>query len=870
MLSIARMARGQGDYYQRLASEDYYLHGGEPPGYWWGRGAQALQFAGQVLAGPFAQLLEGFGPDGAPLVNNAGRPNRRPGFDLCLSAPKSVSIVWAVADEATRTEVRRAHAASVEAALSYLQNQSVIRRGHRGIERVPAGLVVALFEHSTSRAVDPQLHTHALVMNAAVAEDGRFGALDAHRFYELKMTVGALYRAELAAQLEQRLGLECETRRTWFELKGVPDSLIEEFSKRRAAIEQALAATGLETASAAAVATLKTRPIKELVPPRTVLFAKWQETSRLHGFTAEVIAQLLGRHHPQEREPSQLVREAASKLGVEQGHFSEPEVTAHVAAHSIPHSPGAARIAAAGREEFRKSPDFVPVGERDGFLRFTTQALQQAARATVDAALLLAGFRHGVPKPIVEGIIASLSERRSFVGEALRHQARQLARATKKRKPVAVKVKDLRGAARLTLDIDHAEKVRHLTHIGRGNIRCVEAPDEAQRYVMLRAVREAYEKGGYRVIGVTPSRSGVERLKHRAGFADAKTLRGMDAWMRPSLAYHARHAVKQIARTAVGLKAKKLQPFRARGRTVVVVDDAEWLNTRRFEQLVKNAHQNKGLVIFTGFKRTTRMQPRLPIQILFEQLSRVMGGKPQQEQSVSANSHEPPKANVLQRIAQQNRVTITPTLSSAEEALFAAWRERELRQSSRRSVIICGSEQKATALNKRCQQARKEAMYGSRSGVQTSNGEFFTGDPVRFSSSSRPLGIRKDVVGTIVGVKPERGTVTVVYDDTTPPRTVPVRDRTDVHLAYAVSHQFAEARATADTAYVLLDADMPTALLTRINETPRVFLDERRACLEGLAFSRERDRDHEADQAQRQSRARQEERLDREQQRTRR
>lgn len=100
MLSIG--AIGNGNYYLDLARDDYYLKGGEPPGQWQGEGAEALGLAGNVEREAFQAVMKGYGPSGEALIQNAGEKEHQVGWDLTFSAPKSVSTLWASADEATR------------------------------------------------------------------------------------------------------------------------------------------------------------------------------------------------------------------------------------------------------------------------------------------------------------------------------------------------------------------------------------------------------------------------------------------------------------------------------------------------------------------------------------------------------------------------------------------------------------------------------------------------------------------------------------------------------------------------------------------------------------------------------------------------
>src|SRR5262249_30039774 len=146
-------------------------------------------------------------------------------------------------------------------------------------------LVVAAFEHGTSRAQDPQLHTHCVVMNVGVRADGSTGTIVSQPLYAHKMAAGAVYRAELSNQLEKRLGLALEREKSWFEVKGVTKSLIDEFSKRRQEVEEALTESGMSGAKAAEKLALATRGPKGHLP-RGELLDNWQKIGNEHDFTA--------------------------------------------------------------------------------------------------------------------------------------------------------------------------------------------------------------------------------------------------------------------------------------------------------------------------------------------------------------------------------------------------------------------------------------------------------------------------------------------------------------------------------------------------------------------------------------------------------
>ncbi len=115
-------------------------------------------------------------------------------------APKSVSSLWALGDGAVATEVREAHDAAVEAALSFVELEAArTRRGAGAVERVEVdGLIAAAFRHRTSRAGDPLLHTHVLVANLArTSDDGVWRTLESRRLFLYAKTAGYLYQAHL-------------------------------------------------------------------------------------------------------------------------------------------------------------------------------------------------------------------------------------------------------------------------------------------------------------------------------------------------------------------------------------------------------------------------------------------------------------------------------------------------------------------------------------------------------------------------------------------------------------------------------------------------------------------------------------------------
>lgn len=263
MLRVARLTDPEGRYF------DADLGSGR----WAGAGAEELGLAGRTDAGSFRAVLSGRDPrTGRPLRANAVRVTA---FDLTFAAPKSVSVLTALGGPRTASAVLDAHRASVDGALSYLAAHALTVRVGTGEERrvVPAGgLVAAQFEHATSRALDPHLHSHVVVANLGAPANGRCRAIDGRGLYAHARAAGALYDAHLRDRIGSELGLAWTARTSGaYELAAVDPTAIGIFSARRAEIREHLFDHGTPTAGASSrarrVAWASTRDAKSVPEP---------------------------------------------------------------------------------------------------------------------------------------------------------------------------------------------------------------------------------------------------------------------------------------------------------------------------------------------------------------------------------------------------------------------------------------------------------------------------------------------------------------------------------------------------------------------------------------------------------------------------
>jgi conjugative relaxase-like TrwC/TraI family protein len=272
-------------YFKHMAEDEYYTGQGEAEadGEWDGRGAERLALEGPVSKADFEAALNGHDPRTGTRLTQAGK-SHAPGWDMTFSAPKSVSVMWALSSPAERARIEAAHRQAVHAATTHLEDhRAFTRRGKDGANRESvAGLTIARFHHHTSRDLDPQLHTHAFIFNLAPRRDGSWGSLVSRDLYKAQKESGTIYRAHLANGLE-RDGHAVERHGTSFRLIAIPRALERAFSKRRQAIEAAADTYGYRTAKGMELAALRTRQAKR-PRERAALFQAWQAEARALGF----------------------------------------------------------------------------------------------------------------------------------------------------------------------------------------------------------------------------------------------------------------------------------------------------------------------------------------------------------------------------------------------------------------------------------------------------------------------------------------------------------------------------------------------------------------------------------------------------------
>lgn len=889
MLSMSAMSGGQAGYYLGLAREDYYLEGGEPPGIWFGAGSESLGLSGHVHPDHLYNLFDGLAPDGSySLVRQGAQShgNHRPGWDLTFSAPKSVSALWSQASEENRQQIQEAQKGAVDAALGYLQESALFtRRGRQGEELEKVGMVAALFEHSTSRALDPQLHTHALVLNVATRGDLTTGTVSSFHLFLSKMVAGALYRVELAHQLEQRLGLVTERRGTWFEVAGVDQKLIDHFSTRRQAIVKELQKKGLTSAEAAVVAAIETRQTKAEIS-RPQLFQEWRQAGKALGWTTEQAEGLLFAEAS--RQDVDSARDEALTLTTErmthdQAHFTFRDFARALAEESQGRGVSAATVLQSAGDHLATSEDIVRLGFIDGEQRYTTATMLDLETGLLqDCNDLQANIHHQVSS---ENVIRVLSKHEELSEEQLK-------------------------------------AVWHLSH-DSGGIGIVSGMAGTGKTRMLTAAKEAWESEGFRVIGAAISARAASQLQEDASIPSqtiAKIIYDLQKPVDKSPAFEeltraygpdVLEPIKKLGETFgpdIADPLRKLmdkygpnilEPFQKLAKdygpnilepleavvgrygpdigeawrtfarylksnienrqqttdldrnTILVVDEAAMVATPQMAQLAEACKEAGAKLVLVGDERQLQpIGPGAPFSTLGKahgraELTEIRRQNDAWERRAVKDIAAGRAAEALREYASRGLITIRENVPESMLSLVEDWHADGLPLA--RTLILAGTRKEVRDINALCQERRLSAGELGPEMLTHQGEEFHQGDQVIFTKNSKPRGVHNGVRGQIVDINEQNRGITVKLESGNR-TTIQLDDFGHVSLGYATTTHKAQG-ATVDRAYVLAggrmqDRELSYVQASRARESTRFYAtpDVAGDALAGLAARMERSR----------------------------
>lgn len=805
MLSIGVLGSGKDRYYLNLAREDYYLKGGEPKGQWRkSRGAEVLGLKGEVKDESFRNVYRGYTPEGKyQLVESAGRKKHRPGWDFTLSAPKSVSILFGGSGQRwIREAVLASHREAVEKTLSYLEENAVVGRGKGGRLKEPASLLVAMFEHRTSRLADPQLHTHCLVMNAGVTQKGETRALEPVGLFVRKMAAGAIYRAELGCQLQERLGVELVRKQSWFEVKGVPQSLIDAFSQRRQEILEALKKRGMAdekgqvfNAKVAAVETLKTRGEKKRQEHRSgqQLFGEWEAVCREQGFEAAVLIDRerglgdgeRGRRGDGEQEKNQKVRHAVERAT--RWDLYDREQTSLLSRQSY-------------------FADY-------HLIRAVAEELQTT---TVGADAILAGIKADLSSETALELERLVWRGRKFVPETVYTTQEML--AVEKHllaeidlmedcqshlvRPVTIERELAAARERGTpLTSEQEGALRHMTQ-NLGRIALVAGRAGAGKSFTLGVARATWEGEGYQTIGCAVAAKAARNLKS-SGFATTLSVE--------ALLYRL-----DQGRLTLGC------------RSILVADEAGMLGTRHAVRLVEVCQQVGAKLVLVGdWDQVQAVEAGNPFKHLAGRLGYAelsynwrQAAHPWAQQATAEFSRGQAR-KALARYSERGFVTVASSRTQAMNKLVRDWRERGGMESPEHHLMIAGTNQETVLLNRKAQSERLRNCPQVIEGgcVATSGGErFYPGDRVLFAKNSRRYGVENGSLGTIERLQPLKDELTVRLD-TGERVAIALRQYSSLKLGFAITTHKGQGITVEKNAYILAGGMMQDLHLSYVQSS---------------------------------------------------
>jgi conjugative relaxase-like TrwC/TraI family protein len=564
MVGVTKIQRGNAGYWLSAVAEggdDYYTKPGEAPGEWVGDLADELGLSGQVDPDGYGAILEGRDPgSGTQLVKRPEtRFRKRPdgsekrvepvlGYDVRFSAPKSVSLLYALGSEETKDRIVAVMNDAVRQGIAHLEREAcMVQRGKGGAHLESGrGFVGMAFRHRMSRAGDPALHVHVVISNLTRAlSDGKWLSLASPKgrspLFPHGKSAGIVFQAALRAGFLREFGLEFgEVRNGYADLKGFGRELIEAFSTRSREIAEWMQKHGVDSIKAAQTAAYRTRDAKDYSVDADARVGEWEAQAEPFGFSRKAAEEMVSAAAP--REPvaigEDVLDAAVRKLELASSHFDRRELLWAVA-DQLPEGAELSSLTAAV-DRILASERIITLHTASGPLdpdAYTTPRIAQTERWFINTALVGTDAGAGVvERAAVDAVLA-------------RH--------------------DYLGA-------DQREMVMRLT-TGGERVIAVAAWPGTGKTTALEAAAQAWEAAGFPVIGCATARTATGEL--------------IDAGVRPS--FSVRSLLNQAERWAG--EGKQL----AQG-TVIVLDEANVTNSFDLADLLHLAEGCGGKLVAIG------------------------------------------------------------------------------------------------------------------------------------------------------------------------------------------------------------------------------------------------------------------------------
>jgi conjugative relaxase-like TrwC/TraI family protein len=642
-------------------------------------------------------------------------------FDLSLSDPKSVSLLAAGSAPEIRAEVSEARHAAIRQVLAWLEREAVrVRRGHNGTDRFRGeGVTAAAFDHRSSREGDPQWHTHVLVQNATLGPDGRWSALDSRRLYAHAMTADRIYHAALRAELTRRLDVrwrQVDPRSGAAEIDGLHDpKLLKAFSKRRAQVlaqQQEWGHAGIAAGKAAALAT---RKAKDHTESEESFYERVARDLAEHGVGRAELEQVCrsGRVQARELSPAERTRLLDELVGpkgltAQASTFARRDVL-DALAKRLP-------VAASAERTLVELEDLA-----DEFV-----ASERAVPVTVDQGL--EERRYSTPELLaLERGLVEQAERRQTEGTAM------------------VAGEHVRDAlvARDGLDADQQAMVRQVTGDGAGISLVVGYAGSGKTYATGAAV-DAFHRDGFQVICAAPTGAAAGELERETNLP-TPTLDSL---------------LGQLGRREERLDR----------HTVVVVDEAAMVGTRKLARLLGYADRAGSKVVMIG---DDRQLAAIDVGGAFRAFRLRLGacelrGNHRQQtelgQQVAALFRAGRQEEAVDRLVEHGKVIVCRTEAEANAAQVNDWWQRF--RDGRQAGMIAFTRAETMRLNAAARQLMAEAGRLGPDALQVAERDFRIGDRVVCGRNARRrLGVVNGTRGQVTALDLTRRTLTVRTDE---------------------------------------------------------------------------------------------------------
>jgi Ti-type conjugative transfer relaxase TraA len=768
---------------------EYAQGKGEGQGYWVDHSGELVAKESPVTPEAMLNMLRGMSPSGdTPLCQNPGE-GHQPGWDLTFSPPKSVSIAWSNASPELRRRIEDAHKASVASALQFLNEEATkVRTGRGGKTTEDGRLVAALFQHSSNRAEEPQLHTHAIVFNVAQsAKDGKWRTLNPLPIYRAYMAAGALYKADLAYQM-RHLGFEIERTKDSFELSQIPTSVCEAQSSRSRAIEEALSQQGLTRAEASPVMKeLMALSSREAKGSERIVrdFGRWQRENAAYGFGPReqkwLLMETSSKAPPYSfggKDHDQVVGEGLSKITLQASTFNTYELYRSMAEASIceTDAKSAMRLARTALQ----SPEVIPLGPgKHDELRFSTKEMV----AIEGANLLMVAERRGENRhPVSEGVV---------------HQVL---------------------ASRPTMKQEQVDALRHVV-CGSDGITFIEGDAGTGKSFMMAGVREAYEKSGYEVRGISFTNKAAQNLEEGSGI---KNCQSVDSLLR------------ELRRRQTVLQRK----------TVLVLDEAGMLDSRKISEVLKFCKESGAKLVCVGDQK--QIQPIAAGQAFgamkrafgSSRLCEIMRQKEEWLQIAIRDFAEGRAREGIDALERHGALKFTQTRREAREEIINEWSESVKKTGlGKAPLMVVTTNHEVDSLN---HLAREElvriGLLEKGKVLSTAHGQkaFSINDKIVFTSNLKKKGIYNSSIATVenikTNIKTNKSIILMVKTENGRRIRFDLEKFSSFRHAYAITAHKSQG-STVDQVMVLVDGRMMDrekfyVAVSRGRENPRVFADE--------------------------------------------